>query len=361
MISSVDLFFTLLRRATGNEIKTPVNITPEEWLDIFKIAKQQALVGITFLAIETLPTEYRPPRELLLKWWSMTEKIKQSCKHLNETAYLVEKQFAKDGFKSCILKGVGIASLYPEPQYRTPGDIDIWLDAERENIVKYVRKHKKSPFVIYHHVDFIKVNGVSIEVHFTPSYFNDFRTNNRFQKYVQEQRKVQMGNIITLEGAGEVHTPSLAFNRVFILTHIYRHLFDEGVGLRQLLDYYYVLRQGFTEDERKKTMSELYNLKMVRFAEAVMWVLQYVFGLEDAYLITKPNKKEGQFLLEEIMIAGNLGHYDPRIIRSKDERLFTRFVRRTVRNLRFLRSYPSEVIGSPIFKIWQRCWMLKWN
>lgn len=360
-MTSKDVFFTLLRHATGSKDVIPTTISAEEWDEVFELAKQQSLVGIIFCAIEKLDPVQRPPRRLLLKWWSIAEQIKRRNQLLNETARQVERCFAKDEFRGTILKGVGMAALYPEPLYRTPGDIDIWLDAEREDIVKYVRKHKKSPFVIYHHVDFIEVNGVSIEVHFTPSYFSDFCTNNRFQKYVQKQRKVQMENTIMLDGVGEVHTPSLAFNRVFILTHIYRHLFDEGVGLRQLLDYYYVLRQGFTEDERKKTMSELYNLKMVRFAEAVMWVLQYVFGLEDAYLITKPNKKEGQFLLEEIMIAGNLGHYDPRIIRSKDERLFTRFVRRTVRNLRFLRSYPSEVIGSPIFKIWQRCWMLKWN
>ena len=241
------------------------------------------------------------------------------------------------------------------------GIIDIWLDAEREDIVAYVRKHKQNPFVIYHHVDFVEVNGVSIEVHFTPSYFSDFRTNNRFQQYVREQRLLQMEHTTVLDGVGEVHTPTLAFNRVYVLSHIYRHLFDEGVGLRQLLDYYYVLRLGFTGEEREETMRVLRHLKMKRFVAAVMWVLKEVFGMEERYVLTAPNEKDGRFLLDEIMIAGNFGHHDPRIIRSKDERLFTRFVRRTVRNLRFLRSYPSEVIGSPIFKIWQRAWMLKWN
>ena len=170
-----------------------------------------------------------------------------------------------------------------------------------------------------------------------------------------------MEHISTLEGGHKVHTPTAAFNRVYILSHIYRHLFDEGVGLRQLMDYYYVLRQGFTETERQETITILKQFKMERFAEAVIWVLQEVFGLEAKYMLTTPNEREGKFLLDEIMMAGNFGHYDPRIIRSQDERLFTRFVRRTIRNLRFLRSYPSEVIWSPIFKIIQRIWMLKWN
>lgn len=355
------LFFALLRRVTEGEEISPTLITNEEWNEVFMLAKQQALVGITFCAIEKLSAECRPPRELLLQWYALTEQIKRRNLQLNETARIVEKRFSKDGFRGTILKGVGMAALYPEPLYRTPGDIDIWLDAERADIVAYVRKHKEKPFVIYHHVDFVEVNGVSIEVHFTPSYFSDFQTNNRFQQYVREQRPLQMEHVTMLEGVGEVHTPTLAFNRVYVLSHIYRHLFDEGVGLRQLLDYYYVLRQGFTEEEREETVEVLRWLKMKRFAAAVMWVLQEVFGMEERYMLVAPNEKEGRFLLDEIMIAGNFGHHDPRIIRSKDERLFTRFVRRTVRNLRFLRSYPSEVIGSPIFKIWQRIWMLKYN
>lgn len=360
-MSPTELFFSLLRRATGSRDVIPTTISAKEWDEVFELAKQQALVGIIFCAIEKLDPAQRPPRQMLLKWWSIAEQIKQRSQLLKETARQVEQCFAKDGFRGTILKGVGMAALYPEPLYRTPGDIDIWLDAEREDIVTYVRKHKENPFVIYHHVDFVEVNGVSIEVHFTPSYFSDFRTNNRFQQYVREQRLLQMEHTTVLDGVGEVHTPTLAFNRVYVLSHIYRHLFDEGVGLRQLLDYYYVLCQGFTDEEREETMRVLRHLKMKRFVAAVMWVLKEVFGMEERYVLTAPNEKDGRFLLDEIMIAGNFGHHDPRIIRSKDERLFTRFVRRTVHNLRFLRSYPSEVIGSPIFKIWQRAWMLKWN
>ena len=356
------LFFSLLRSVTDCEEVMPIPIiTRENWEGVFELAKQQALVGIVFRAIEKLPAKCRPPRELLLQWYALTEQIKRRSQQLNETARMVEQRFAKDGLSGTILKGVGIAALYPEPLYRTPGDIDIWLDAEREDIVAYVRKHKENPFVIYHHVDFVEVNGVSIEVHFTPSYFSDFRTNNRFQQYVREQRSLQMEHTTVLDGVGEVHTPTLAFNRVYVLSHIYRHLFDEGVGLRQLLDYYYVLRQGFTGEEREETMRVLRHLKMKRFVAAVMWVLREVFSMEERYMLTAPNEKDGRFLLDEIMIAGNFGHHDPRIIRSKNESLFVRFVRRTIRNLRFLSSYPSEVIGNPIFKIWQRIWMLKYN
>lgn len=76
------------------------------------------------------------------------------------------------------------------------------------------------------------------------------------------------------------------------------------------MNYYFVLRQGFTEEERNTTMHTLHSLGMKRFTSAVMWVLQAVFGLEDKYLLTPPNEKEGRFLLNEIMRSGNFGQYD---------------------------------------------------
>ena len=149
-----------------------------------------------------------------------------------------------------------------------------------------------------------------------------------------------------------IPTPTLAFNRVYILVHIYRHLFHEGIGLRQLLDYYFVLHQGFTEEERTETMRTLRSLRMQRFTAAVMWVLQEVFAMDDRYLLTDPNEEEGRFLLSEIMLAGNFGHYDVRIKRSAKVTEWGLFCRRVGRNLRFLRSYPSEVLWSPFFKLW---------
>lgn len=361
MNTSSTILFLLLQRAVGKNASLPQKIDAETWQQVYALAKQQALLGIVFLAIDSLTEEQRPPKALIMQWWGMTERIKQQSKRLNEVAEKVEQQFAADGLRGVVLKGVGMAALYPHPLNRTPGDVDLWLEGERKEIVAYVKRFKENPFVIYHHVDFVDVDGVSIELHFTPSYFSDLFTNYKFQKWVRKERGAQMEHFTTLEGGLRVHTPTAAFNRVYILSHIYRHMFDEGVGLRQLMDYYYVLRQGFTEAERQETITILKQFKMVRFAEAVMWVLQEVFGLEAKYMLTTPNEREGKFLLDEIMMAGNFGHYDSRIIRSQDERLFIRFVRRTVRNLRFLRSYPSEVIWSPIFKIIQRIWMLKWN
>jgi hypothetical protein len=364
-------FFELLQIAIGNRDKFSQSPTEGEWRELFALAQKQAMVGIAFRGVEQLPETQRPPKALLMQWYAVTERIKAMNADLDRKALAVANKFLEDGFPGVVLKGQGIARLYrverignchPEAStthhtlnttqelkvYRTPGDIDIWLMGTRKEILDYVRRHVPDCKPVYHHVDFPVVEGLDIEVHFTPTWMNSPVTNRRLQKFFREQSSSSFSS-----SSKALPTPSLAFNRIYILVHIYRHLFAEGIGLRQLLDYYFVLCQGFTEEERKETVHTLRSLKMQRFAAAVMWVLQQVFGMDDRYLLTPPDEREGRFLLSEIMQAGNFGQHDERLQHIKGESRLHWGLRKVVRNFRFVRSYPSEVLWSPLFKLWQ--------
>ena len=155
--------------------------------------------------------------------------------------------------------------------------------------------------------------------------------------------------------------PTNSFNRIFILLHIYRHLFEEGIGLRQLLDYYYVLQQGFTEQEKAATLQQLKELKMVRFAGAVMHVLKKVFAMDEKYFLTTPLEKEGDFLLKEILAGGNFGKYSQRYEAEMNGNLLQRAFARTAHNMIFARSYPSETLAAQPFRIWHYFWRKKYN
>ena len=344
----VELFFHLIRCGMGKAKELPRTPGVQEWDELFSIAKKQTLAGIAFAGIEKLPQEQRPPKTVLLQWYNLATLIKKINADLNRKCAIVSGKFKSESFANCILKGQGLAQLYPDPTLRTPGDIDIWLMGEREEILGYVRRHVPNCKPVYHHVDFPVVKDVDIEVHFTPTWMNSPVTNRRLQKFFREQSSFSFSS-----SSKALPTPDLAFNRVYILVHIYRHLFAEGIGLRQLLDYYFVLCQGFTEEEREETMRALRALKMQRFATAVMWVLQQVFGMDSRYLLTAPNEQEGRFLLSEIMLAGNFGQYDERVQHVKGESRLHWGLRKVVRNFRFVRSYPSEVLWSPLFKLWQ--------
>lgn len=208
--------------------------------------------------------------------------------------------------------------------------------------------------VVYHHADFPKIDDVEVEVHFTPSWMNCYFTNRKLQHYFHASKTELFQQ--NSNSSKDIPVPTLAFNRVYILVHIYRHLFHEGIGLRQLMDYYFVLRQGFTKEECKETMHVLCSFKMKRFVGAVMWVLQEVFGMEDDYMLTKPNEREGRFLLNEVMQSGNFGQYDKSMVSKSKESDLSYGLRKIRRNFRFVWNYPTEVLWSPLFKIWHFFW-----
>ena len=377
------LFFELLQTAIGSRQALTHAPSAEEWSELYALAQKQALTGIAFRGVERLPEGQRPPKPLLMQWYMATEHIKAMNAEQDRKALGVAHKFLDEGFPNVILKGQGIARLYRVEQiensklkienchpegdtkhytlntataddklstYRTPGDIDIWLHSKREAILEYVRKHVPDCKPVYHHVDFPVVEGLAIEVHFTPSWMNSPVTNRRLQRFFGEHLSSSASS------PEELPIPSLTFNRVYILVHIYRHLFAEGIGLRQLLDYYFVLCQGFTEEEREETMRTLRSLRMQRFAGAVMWVLQQVFAIDDRYMLTVPDEREGRFLLDEIMQAGNFGQYDQRLQHQQGESALHWGLRKVKRNFRFVRSYPSEVLWSPLFKLWHYFW-----
>ena len=148
MNTSSTILFLLLQRAVGKNASLPQKIDAETWQKVYELAKQQALLGIVFLSIDSLEAEQRPPKALIMQWWGMTERIKLQSKRLNEVAEKVEQRFAADGLRGVVLKGVGMAALYPHPLNRTPGDVDLWLEGERKEIVVYVKRFKEKPFVI---------------------------------------------------------------------------------------------------------------------------------------------------------------------------------------------------------------------
>lgn len=155
----------------------------------------------------------------------------------------------------------------------------------------------------------------------------------------------------------ETSMPSLAFDRVFILLHCYRHMCGDGVGLRQIMDYFYVLRQGFNDEEKADAVYWIKQLGMERFARGLMWVLKEYFGLEEKYLLLDPDEKEGRFIMQEVLLTGNMGHYDTRDWGSKQTPL-SRFFFNLKRDIYLASHYPHEAIWQPLFSIWLYLWRL---
>ena len=353
--SVIELFFHLIRCGIGKAKELPRTPSGSEWGELFEIAKKQTLVGVAFAGVQLLPQQQRPPKVILLQWHSLCMVIKRSNAELDRKCALVSQKFRSEGFENCILKGQGIAQLYPDPSLRTPGDIDIWLDGGDVKAIEYVRRYIPDCVPTYHHVDFPVAPGLDVEVHYRPSWLYDMVKDRMLQDYFASMAMEQFSNNISTAG-GSFPVPTVAFNRIYILLHIYRHLFFEGVGMRQMLDYYFVLARGFTMGEKTECVELLERFGLKDFAAAATYAMQEMFGLEDEYLLVKPDKRLGEFLLREIMIAGNFGKYDHRYDMGEHRYSFKRAVEVMRHNVTLLSRFPAETLWSPCFKIWHYIW-----
>ena len=354
-----EAFFRLLRMGLGRaDAGLPVRLAAEEWERVWKMAREQALTGVVFDGVCQLPEEDRPPKGLVFRWLSAVQGIEQANRKLNRYALRLSERFRSEGFRSVILKGQGNALWYPNPLHRTPGDIDIWLEGGRERIMAYVRRYVPNARARYHHVDFPVLKDVEVEVHFTPSWLSAWGDNRRLQHWFAEKADEQFAHRVELpEGEGSVSVPTPEMNRILLLLHIYRHFFEEGVGMRQLTDYVLLLERGCTEVERKRTVELLEQFRLKRFAAAVMYILQKIFGMEERFLLVPPSEKEGELVLREIMRVGNFGQYNAGICRENGKSVGF-FLSKFAYRMRFLSAYPRETLWGSLFWVWQRVWRI---
>ena len=242
MLKQQKIFFEFLRFCIGSAKEIPGSLKEVDWKELYAIAKKQCLVGILFDGIKKLPAEYvGMKKELLLQWMAESQMLEKANVRLNDAAIQVSEWFLKKGFRTCILKGQGNALMYPNPYSRTPGDIDIWVEGGDKRVISFVRSISPHEKACYHHIEFPSYKGVEVEVHYRPSFLLCFWHNRKFQKYYERVKEEQFSHRVMLGEQGEIAIPMVEFNLIFQLTHIFSHLMNEGIGLRQLVDYYYVL------------------------------------------------------------------------------------------------------------------------
>lgn len=342
-----ELFVDLMQVTLGN--KTCLSRTPsdKEWYELFSLCEKQSIAAFVFTALERLSeAEQKPPLTLLYEWIGLSEQMKRLNALMNHEAARLTTLFERAGHQTAILKGQANARLYSQPWSRQPGDIDIWVDGGMDNVVETARRlelietkivsFETGSTIFYHHVRLKKnESGIEVEVHFRPSSGNFYPiTNRRLQTFLENE--IHQENELVSEG---FRVPSMTFALVMQLAHIQRHLVNEGIGMRQIIDYYYLLihnSQCIIHNSEKL----LTSFGLQKIAGAIMWVLHEKLGLEEHYLVAPMDEKRGKILFQAIMDGGNFGHHYSGI-RGSWQRVAAKHKRRC----QMMKFNVSEVIG----------------
>ena len=357
---------SFLRYCLGNNEYMSKVLPKIDWHQLYSFALKQTVLGVCFEGINRLEQEYPEKlkqnpigRELLMNWMGIAQKIRRQNMKVNAVAGKLFAMLREDGLRCCILKGQGNALMYPNPYSRTPGDIDVWVNASRGDITEYANKH----FMIgddirYHHIE-TSVDGVLVELHFFPGIMNNPVYNARLQKWFKQNADLQ-SNVVSLpDGIGEIAIPTTAFNVIYQLAHLYHHFFDEGIGMRQIIDYYYIVNNDELLVVRDTLQKELKHLGLWKFARAVMYVQHETLGLSEEKMIAPMDEKRGKLLLAEILNGGNFGQHFTKYGHFTQQGMAKKYFLKIWRNMHFVRYYPVEALSEPIFRTWHFFWRMK--
>ena len=350
--------------------------TITDWNALFLFMQQQALVGVGFRGLERMKAAGADiPRGVVLQWYAVSEQIRKRNVEMNQECARITRLFESEGHHTAILKGQANARLYPDPWSRQSGDIDIWVDGGYERVIamllrlkmvdsldidQYAREGEAEK--AYHHIHLpVNEQGIDVEVHFRPSSGNwNPNSNRRIQKFLSEE--ISQENELAEDG---FRVPSSRFALIMQLGHIQKHFLDIGIGLRQIMDYYYLLKHRKDSGMCVEISEQLLrDVGLWNIARALMWLLHDLFGLDEQYMIAPMDEWRGRLLLEEILRGGNFGRNS---VQARQKPI-GRFIIGRIRHIKLLRFDYSEVIGfelsywkTQMGKTWERIKRRSWS
>lgn len=350
-----DALYELLRIALDDE-RSPCSFShkliAESWDNLHTECAKQLVTGVVYRAICRLPHDLQPPHKIVLRWALEAETIKGQNKLLNAEAARLTELFAVQGCKTAVLKGPANALLYPDPYMRQVGDIDLWVDGGRDHVFAILKKlgykiHEWDLNAPHHvHLD-PEENGIPVEVHYRPSFgtWNPFASSRLMCFLEKEIRNVER----SCEG---FYVPSIKFALAMQLAHIHVHFIRDGVGLKQILDYCMLLKHS-SEDDRCEIAKELSNFGLLKVCKALMWIMGYVFELDEYMMLCKPDEKLGRKMLSLIQKGGNFGIYATDSLNEFSRNFVVRFLKHRWRNLHVFWFAPVDVLMCEL-EYWKR-------
>lgn len=337
-----------------------------DWIDLLNFAAKQGVIGVYWYGMEELfkssvSTINKPTDDEVMEWWGEVNDIKKRNEDLFKKAAFVSNTLRKEGFDNCILKGPGNAIMYPDPYFRMTGDLDVWLKGTKKEIDSYVNKFFPKEKGSNLHIHFPIFKDTLVEFHYTPRILDNPIANRHIQNYFKEQQLTQMNNVMQLPNGKQIPTPTPDFNVIFQMSHLMRHFICEGIVLKQLVDYFYVLKEYnkrniYTSSPIKNT-NEIFGVlkqtKMLNFSEVLMYIMKEGLGLEDKYLITNLNKKIGKTILDSIIDdnESSMALKPHSMLSVKGFHSLTeRFLYKSIRAIRLIPYFPEETLWGFLYR-----------
>lgn len=291
-----------------------------DWEKVYQLAEEQSVVGLVLAGIEH--SYVKPSRDLLLQWIGEVQILEQQNKAKNDFVARLIENLRKADVYSVLVKGQGVAQCYEKPLWRASGDVDLLLSdsnyEKAKRVLQPLAVEVDTEYKSLKHLGLTMKEGFVVELHG----MLHSRLSNRIDRGVDEaQNDVFFGGNVRswMNGSTSVFLPAPDIDVMFIFTHILKHFYIEGIGLRQICDWCRLLWTYRSKLDLRLLESRIRKMGLMSEWKAFATLAVDYLGMpkEAMPFYDSRFKFKGERILEFVLETGNFG-YNREIKRSKN-------------------------------------------
>lgn len=307
---NVALLFTLLREALWRiKVSLPDKLDADETQAILDLAEKQSLSGLIMDAL--MRNNLVIPQERVFDSLGFVQLIKRSNWCVNMGVVAMHKLLTTENVDYAVVKGQAVASYYPDEFIRQSGDIDFYCNEHdfSKAMAAFRKEWGVAPKIhgSEKHADF-RYNGNIYEGHFVLTNLHSKRRNDYLQALIDSDN----GATIAIDG-NDIKTLSPTIHTLYIFLHLFYHLIELGVGLRQFCDWAVMLHYCKQEINHEQLREHLKVLEMENAYKACGCILVDYLGVTEeelGYYLSEKDRLYGSRILDVVLYRGNMGHYN---------------------------------------------------
>lgn len=328
--------------------------SPEEWHLYYKMSVEHAVQGILYESIELLPPASRPDYDMLFRLYADVVNIENANIRQDEVIADLFPAYAALGASCYLVKGQAVSRCYPKPRRRSPGDIDIYVRNHFDEVHRWAKDNGTGignlDYRLGHHVHF-RYRGVDVENHFLLLRMYRPAFNRIFRERLDETLGKAPASVVRI-GGKDIPVLPAEFHLVYLISHLVRHMFGVGVGLRQLLDVLMFVSSQSESLDGKFLTDTFRDLKLNRITDAIATIAVRDLGMDEKSIPFTWSRKDryADLLLRLIFKSGNFGRKQVQMSQSIRQQSLQRAKMMFRNAFTLCQLYPEELLAALYMK-----------
>ena len=311
--NNVNAFLALVRAGLWEQDVMLSEFNNIDYREIYRLSEEQSVTGLVAAGLEHV-IDVNIPQEITLVFVGNALQLEKRNLEMNVFVSSLIEKMRKADIYTLLVKGQGIAQCYERPLWRACGDVDLFLS--QNNYLKALSFLKIIASSLSDEESYKQHQGMTIgswkvELHGTMR----ADITNKMDSGIDEVQNCVFyyGEVRSwLNGNTQIFLPEQNCDLIFVFTHILHHLYEGGVGLRQICD---LCRLLWTYNNTIKISLLETRLRkmgiMTEWKSFAAFLSDYLGVPADIIPLYSTNKKwsrKSKHILSFVLETGNFGH-----------------------------------------------------